>query len=311
MYNALLESWKGGHAWWLKHHNPEREKHRAASYSELCRLLTGVRQDHPEWAAVSVTVGRGVIRRFERATHSFYKRCREGKKKPGFPRFKPRSRWRSVEIPDPTASMVCAPGQGRNRSGRWWRLQVKGLPRLRFADRQHRLATALGTGSEIVELRVVATPIRVEVHVVCRHPHADTTTDGETPAPVRPVGLDKGLKSRITTSEGEHISPRKIDRTRLRRAQRRVSRAEKGSRSRAKKVAQLARLWRHETERAVGADFRLAHRLVGDHDAVMVEDLAVAAMLKSRRFSKKMSEQRWAALDAGAGIQSWEGWYLV
>ena len=297
MYNALLESWKGGRRWWLKHHNPDTEKQPSVSYAELCRLLTGVRADHPEWAAVSVTVGRGVIRRFERATHSFYKRCWEGKKKPGFPRFTPRSRWRSVEIPDPTASMICAPGQRGNGSDRWWRLRVKGLPQLRFVDRQHRLATALGTGSEIVELRVVATPIRVEVHVVCRHPHAPDSDVEPAPAE-RPVGLDKGLKSRIATSDGEHIPPRVVDRTRIRRAQRRVARAEKRSRSRQKKVAHLARLWRHDKERAIQADFRLAHRFVTSYDAVMVEDLRVAAMLKTKMFSKKMSEQRWTALDA-------------
>ena len=77
-----------------------------------------------------------------------------------------------------------------------------------------------------------------------------------------------------------------------------MARAEKGSRSRRKKVAQLARLWRHETERAIGADFRLAHRFVTSYDAVMVEDLHVAAMLKAKLWSKKMSEQRWATFDA-------------
>ena len=80
-------------------------------------------------------------------------------------------------------------------------------------------------------------------------------------------------------------------------AQRAVSRAKKGSQTRRKKVAQLARLWRHQTEQAVQADFRLAHRLVVAYDAIMVEDLNVAAMLRSKRFSKKMSEQRWSALD--------------
>ena len=293
MYNALLESWKGTRQWWLEHHNPDLEKQPSVSKYDLYKLLTGVRKDRGDWAAVSAKVGRGVISRFDRATQAFYDRCQNGDK-PGYPRFKPRSRWRSVEIPDPTASMICAPGQRGNGSDRWWRLRVKGLPQLRFADRGHRLATALGAGSQIVELRVVATPIRVEVHAVVRHPHADTSE----PAPVvRPVGLDKGLTSRITTSDGEHIPARVIDRTRIRRAQRRVSRAKKGSRARRKNVAQLARLWRHETERAVQADFRLAHRLVTVYDAVLVEDLQVAAMLKAKLWSRKMSEQRWTALD--------------
>ena len=191
MYNALLESWKGSRCWWLEHHNPGLEKQPSVSKYDLYKLLTGVREDRPDWAAVSAKVGRGVISRFDRTTKAFYDRCRNGGK-PGYPRFKPRSRWRSVEIPDPTASMICAPGQRGNGSDRWWRLRVKGFPQLRFADRRHRLATALGTGSKIVELRVVATPIRVEVHVVCRHPHTATPTE---PAPVvRPGGVGQGTE---------------------------------------------------------------------------------------------------------------------
>ena len=144
-----------------------------------------------------------------------------------------------MEIPNPKPSMIAAPGEGGNRSGRWWRLRVKGLPRLRFADRWDRLATALADGARVVELRVVATPIRVEVHAVVRHPHTPDTPDTEPAPVVVPVGLDMGLKSRIATSDGEHIHPRVVDRTVLRRAQRAVSRAKKGSRSRQKKVARL------------------------------------------------------------------------
>ena len=125
MYNALLESWKGTRQWWLEHHNPDLEKQPSVSKYELYKLLTGVRADRGDWEAVAVQVGRGVISRFDRATQAFYDRCQNGGK-PGFPRFKPRQRWRSVEIPDPTASMICAPGGGGNRSDRWWRLRVKG-----------------------------------------------------------------------------------------------------------------------------------------------------------------------------------------
>ena len=125
MYNALLESWKGSRCWWLEHHNPDLEKQPSVSKYDLYKLFTGVREDRADWAAVAFQVGRGVISRYDRAVRSFYDRCHKGDK-PGFPRFKPRSRWRSVEIPDPTASMICPPGEGGNRSERWWRLRVKG-----------------------------------------------------------------------------------------------------------------------------------------------------------------------------------------
>ena len=76
--------------------------------------------------------------------------------------------------------------------------------------------------------------------------------------------------------------------------------------TRVSKVESLARVWRRETERARQADFRLAHRFVSEHDAVIVEDLAVANMLRSRLWSRKMSEQRWASFDAVLEYKAWK-----
>ena len=115
---------------------------------------------------------------------------------------------------------------------------------------------------------------------------------------LRPVGLDKGLKFRLTTSDGERVDARVVDRQAIRCRQRLVSRARRRSLFRVSKVESLARVWRREGERARQADFRLAHRFVSEHDAVIVEDLAVGNMLRSRLWSRKMSEQRWAAFDA-------------
>ena len=56
----------------------------------------------------------------------------------------------------------------------WWRLQVKGLPRLKFRDKGDRLGIALGGGAKVKELRVVRTPLRTEIHVVVKHPERET-----------------------------------------------------------------------------------------------------------------------------------------
>ncbi len=108
----------------------------------------------------------------------------------------------------------------------------------------------------------------------------------------------KGLKVRLVLSDGGTIPPRTPDRGEFKRRQRAADRAKKKSRTQAKKRQALAKAWRRETERARNADFRLAHQLVTDHDGIAVEALNVAGLLRSKRFSKKMSEQRWATLDA-------------
>ena len=309
LYNANLESWRGAYAWWKEHHNPDVEKFPSElnqSLYDRMLMFTGVREDHPEWERLSVNVGRGVLVRFDRTVRSFHERCKEGKK-PGCPRFKPTRRWRSIEIPDPTPSMLQAPDTKKNQSARWWRLSVKGVPRLRFRDKGHRLEKALGTGAVAKELRVVRTPLRVELHVVLRHPRRELPDREVT----NPVGIDKGIRHRMTLSDGTRIPARKVDTKTIIKRQRRLSRSieahrqkeqEAGrrlphSRTRKKKQKAYARAWRRETEKARQADFRLADFLVTAHDAIFTERLNNAGMIRSKRFSKKLSEQRWGSAD--------------
>ncbi len=271
LYNACLESWRGAYQWWAEHHNPEAEKFPRElnqSLYDRMRMFTDVRRDLPEWDRLSVRVGRGVLRRFDRATSAFYKRTAEGKAR--YPRFKPRHQWRSLEIPDPSPSMLAAPDTQKNESAKWWKLRVKGVPQLRLSDQNHRLATALGMGAKVVELRVVRTPLRTEVHVVVKHPEHSVSLVTE---PENPVGIDMGLKSRMTLSTGQHLPARTVDRTLIKRTQRKLSRSKKGSLSRRKKVAAHAKVWRREKERATQANFRLSHQLVSCHDGIAVEDL--------------------------------------
>ncbi len=152
--------------------------------------------------------------------------------------------------------MLKAPGERKNHSEKWWRLQVKGVPQIRFEGKRNRLTAALESG-RLVELRVARAPLRIEIHAVIKHPDRPLVAD-----PVNPVGLDKGLKSRLVTSDGEHIPPTTVDLRQALRVQRRFSRSVKGSRSRIKKRNHLAKQHRRLGEQAVQSDFRLADRLV-------------------------------------------------
>ena len=229
LYNAALESWRGTYLRWREHRPGEPlPLQLGSSKYDLMKEFAGVRSDLPEWERLAVQVGKGVLCRFDRAVRSFYKRCKKGQNS-GFPRFESSRRWRTIEIPDVSPSMV-VPNASEGASSVWWRLGVKGLPRLRFRDKGHRLEGALGGGAKVKELRVVRTPLRTEIHVVVRHP------EGEMPQvePSNPVGIDVGLTQRLTLSDGSVVPPRKIDASSIKRAQRRFSRAKRDSRSRGK-----------------------------------------------------------------------------
>ena len=303
LYNAVLESWRGTYAWW-REHNPGADEfpaERLQSHYDRMKMFTGVRGDHPEWERLSVKVGRGVLCRFDRATRAFYKRCAEGKK-PGYPRFKSRHRWRTIEIPDASASMIVPPNTSKNGSAVWWRLRVKGVPRLRFRDKHDRLATALGSGAQLAELRVVRTPLRTEIHAVMKHPERDMPAR----EPTNPVGIDLGLKYRLVVADGACVPARKPDRTHITRVQRKLSRAQKDFNTRRKRARTLARAHRREKERATQADFRLAHHLVTTYDGIATEDLNIAGMLKSKMFSRQISDQRWASLVDILEYKAWK-----
>ena len=294
MYNACLDSWRGTYKWWVERHNPEIEKFpkdRNYSKYDLFKMLNGVRKDHPEWERLSVEVGRGVITRWDRTKEAYFKRCREGEK-PGYPRFKPAHRWRSLELPNPKKSMIVPPNTVKNQSAKWWRLQVKGLPRLRFADQNNRLATALEGGGKLVELRVVRSPLRTEVHVVVKHPPRPLPQK----KPVRPVGIDRGLNTRMALSDGTLVAPRNPDQAKIKRFQRLLYRSKKGSNSRKKKIRLVAKAYRRQKERAIQSDFRLAHRLTTEYDAFAVEVLDIAEMRRRPWVSKGFQKQRLADL---------------
>ena len=89
-------------------------------YSQY-RELTAIRAGDAFWGVISVQVGRGVLRRADRARRSFYRRASNGET-PGYPRFKSSRRWHTIELANVDISML------RPR-GDYCAIRIKGLPR--------------------------------------------------------------------------------------------------------------------------------------------------------------------------------------
>ncbi len=110
------------------------------------------------------------------------------------------------------------------------------------------------------------------------------------------VGLDVGIKSFCTTSDGRKFSqPKKVRRLRkkLARLQRLHSRKKKGSKNRERARCKLARLHQHVSN--VRTDFlhKLSTQLIRENQAIAIEDLAVSNMVKNRHLARAISEQGW------------------
>jgi putative transposase len=127
-----------------------------------------------------------------------------------------------------------------------------------------------------------------------------------TPKPVRHrgglVAVDAGVKHLVTTSKpvsgltdehGHVANPAVLDGhlRRLRRLDRAIARAEKGSSNRAKLLARRARLHGRITKTRALHLHRVTNILAGGFDVVAVEDLNVAGMAhRKRRLGRRLAD---------------------
>ncbi len=129
--------------------------------------------------------------------------------------------------------------------------------------------------------------------------YASISYETEIPNPksdkTKPViGIDFGLKTFITTSEGEKINhplPFKDSIKRLQKQQRRLSKRIKGSKRRLLQKHRVAIL--HERVANIRRDFlhKLSSRLVSENQAIYLEDLSLKGM--QNRWGKKLNDLGW------------------
>ena len=94
----------------------------SVSFYDQTAEFTGVRREFEEWGALDLNVGRGVLRRIDRGMAAFFRRVKAGET-PSYPRFKPRNRFRCIELAGVRPGMLRRSADG----GLAW-VRVKGLP---------------------------------------------------------------------------------------------------------------------------------------------------------------------------------------
>ncbi len=132
----------------------------------------------------------------------------------------------------------------------------------------------------------------------------------------KPIGLDVGLTTLVTTSKGvkyENIQPQKSNQRALTLAQRKLARRQKGSNRRAKARLELARVHEkianirknhlHQVSSAITAK---------NHGLIAVEDLNVRGMVRNRSLARAISDAGWSELIRQIEYkQLWKGGELV
>jgi putative transposase len=112
----------------------------------------------------------------------------------------------------------------------------------------------------------------------------------------KPVGIDVGLKSYYTDSDGNTVNnPRYYCKAekRLQRLHRRLSRKQKGSANRKKARKHLARAYLKVQRQREDFARKTANALVTSSDFIAYEDLKIRNLVCNRRLSKAISDASW------------------
>ena len=113
------------------------------------------------------------------------------------------------------------------------------------------------------------------------------------------IGVDLGVTSLVALSDGEKIANPKgfnAKRRKLKKAQKALSRKQKGSNNRHKARLKVAKV--HQEIADARKDFlhKLTIRLVRENQTIAVEDLAVKNMVKNRKLALSITDASWGEL---------------
>ena len=265
LYNAALEERIGCY----------RATRKSLSFYDQNKSLTECRRELPGLADVPVALQRGTLLRLHRAFEAFFRRLKRGQK-PGFPRFRGRGRFDTLEWTE--FKGVTFDG-GRIRSKAFGAIRVH-------------LHRPMPEGSNIRAVRIVRD---TKGWHVCFQVRLDAPPKVSVSTL---VGLDVGLTHLATLSTGEQIPSLRAARRaqrRLRIEQRHLSRCSKGSGGRRKARKRVARVHAKVRNRRRTYAHQVSADLVRRFDLIAAEDLNVKGLAMSM-LAKSVNDAGWSTL---------------
>jgi putative transposase len=258
--------------------------------------------DAPPLDPLYAQVRNEVIVRLDKAFKAFFRRIKKGEV-PGYPKFQPCRDYTSLTYTQSGFKLSLRDGSTlKNGSCFTDAMQVEG----RF---QHLTLGKIGT----IKIRMHR-PLQGQVKTcsIKRMPSGEwyamlvcETEQTLLPANECQVGIDVGIEHLVTTSDGEHIAniqPLKKSLQALRKAQRRVSRRQRGapgqpqSHRRKKAVRLVARIHGRVAEYRKDSAHKIAHQLVSDYGVIAAEALQIDNMVKNRHLSRAIHDAGWGQL---------------
>jgi putative transposase len=256
LYNAALQ--ERSDAW--SHASKTRIR-----YGDQSAQLTEMRAARPDQAVWSFSSQQATLRRLNKAFAGFFRRIKTAQAgvRPGYPRFKGKARFDSLEWPKDGDGARWLPEQRR--------VYLQGIGQVKV--HLHR-----EVAGRVKTIQIKRQGRRWILVLSC-----DDVPTNPLPATGRQAGIDVGIVSFATTSDGEHVdNPRwaRASAARLAAAQQRLQRARRGGNNRAAKRETVAARHRKIANQRKDFHHKQARELAARYDLIVVEGLKIANMLR-------------------------------
>lgn len=267
LYNRLLEQRK--YAWEIQE--------ASLGYYQQAKMLPSIKSTRNIHLAYSQVL-QNVAHRIDLAFKAFFRRVKAGEK-PGYPRFKGKGWYDSFTFPQ-VPSGCCL------KNGKLSVTKVGQIKLVMHREMCGRPKTATirrsSTGKWYVSFSCEVEPQRL-------------------PASDNAVGIDVGLHTFATLSDGTPIdNPRffRKEEQALARAQRKLSKVEKGALDRVKRRKVVSRIHERIGFRRNNFSHQKSRRIVNYYGTICVEDLTVNRMVHNHCLAKSIADAAWSGFFA-------------
>ena len=274
------------------------ESKQSMSYNACAKDLTSLKKEKEFLKEVDSIALQQSLRHLDTAYTNFFKR-----KDSGYPRFKSKRRGKQSYTTVNVNNNIRLEG-GRIR-----------LPKLGAVKiRRHREVPEDWNLKSVTVKRVPSGKYYVSILFEYENQIGEREID-------RVLGLDFSMPDLYVTSEGEHCGyPQyfRQEEQKLARAQRRLSKMQKGSANYRKQKVKVAKIHEKIANRRKDFLHKRSHEIAEEYDAVCIEDLDMQGMSKALHFGKSVHDDGWGMFtrmleyklaDRGGKLVKIDRWY--